>query len=174
MKKLTLLLPLILLTACNSAPITNTATPAGTTSVAMSISDSAKLPTGFTISKRDADWLYFNGSATVTGTYTEEPNSVVGDQVCFNVDKSSAALIPTHPQIEDPWFCFSNQEEAKNLFKIDEKQVFVGNAETLTGTATVTISGFQQTQIEGESWDAAKLDKVVTATPFKVIQNVQE
>jgi len=186
-KKILAIFPIaaLLLSACgsdNAAPATTPAKPKPTTTIVTSSPNSATSiavtsnrlssnpPTSkFKQTSSDDQWIYYDGTATVSGQYFESgPDSDAPEILCFTTGSESSKLIPIHPDVLPPWFCFSDQSGSKKLFKIDDKTVFDGTTKcALTGSATIEISHFKQNTVAGNNWDYATLDKVVSSEPFK-------
>lgn len=124
----------------------------------------------FTESLNDSKHIEYTGTATVSGTfqdYLREP-AIRGQIVCFFPDATTENLIPrTEGDDRKTWFCFDNQNPAKEMLGIDEKKLWFDENESIKcveGTATIEISKYIVPKIEGAVWDTATLDKVISKT----------
>jgi putative hemolysin len=114
----------------------------------------------------------YEGSITVSGRYEEyNPETMLGGILCFVADKKTGYLIPREPDFwapgepdtRNPWFCFSDQAEAKKLFGINDKVIFQDKTvECVNGPATVTVSHYITDKLESETYDKAQLDKIIS------------
>lgn len=100
----------------------------------------------------------FSGQTQISGTYqyygNDEQSEMLTDIVCFDgLDNSSKSQLP---QIQgdrrEPWFCFSNQDLAKELF-IPKGAV---------GKATIIIDQYEINSYPSEVFNTATLIKVIT------------
>ena len=98
----------------------------------------------------------FTGQETATGTYTyyKEADSVYnGNMVCFtDIDEKSRQYIPILQDDERYYFCFINQDFAREQFGP------VGS----TGIATVVIDNYIDIHFPSEGWNTAELVSVVS------------
>ncbi|MFH1182837.1 MAG: hypothetical protein V1690_01065, partial [Candidatus Moraniibacteriota bacterium] len=99
------------------------------------------------------------------------PETMLGGILCFAADEKTGYLIPREPDfwgpgepdIRNPWFCFSNQAEAKKLLGINDKAIFQDKTvECVNGPATVTVSHYITDKLESETYDKAQLDKIIS------------
>lgn len=123
--------------------------------------------TSLTKIKDDGRFVFYDGVITVSGKYREvHPQNPIGGQLCFYPDSEAAALIPRDGSgVDDraPWFCFKDQVKAKEKFGIDEKKIFGDNeSQCIEGQATVQVSNYVVDKLEGETFDTASLDKIVS------------
>lgn len=87
--------------------------------------------------------FYFDGSATLTGFYDytgDDQASMMSDVLCFDtLDEGSIGAMPWMMEDESGpeniWFCFDNQEEAKDMFGIT-------SGVSQRGQATIVIEDF--------------------------------
>jgi len=120
----------------------------------------------------------YAGSVTVSGKYTEyNPETMLGGVLCFFADDKTGYLIPREsdfwgpgqPDTREPWFCFSNQEEARKLLGVNSKEIFKDKTvECVSGPATVTVSSYVTDKLESETYDKARLDKVVSFKKYSL------
>lgn len=99
----------------------------------------------------------FSGKITVSGEYHyygDDPSGFLSNTVCFdNLDEQSQTKIPK--MIGDDrniWFCFSNQELARNLF----------NPQGASGMATIVIDDYVINILPAEVTNTAKLIKIIS------------
>jgi len=114
---------------------------------------------------REGTMVYYSGSITVSGTYKEyRPDTLIGETLCFYPDEETAYLIPrSEEDSRIAWFCFSNQETAKELFEINEAEAFADETvEYIEGTATVTVSDYTVNLLEAAVYDTAQLDTLIS------------
>lgn len=114
----------------------------------------------------------YEGSITVSGKYKEyNPETMLGGYLCFFADSRSGYLVPREsdfwgpgqPDTREPWFCFTNQAEARKLLGVNDKAIFADKTvECISGPATVTVSHYITDKLESETFDKAQLDKVVS------------
>lgn len=122
--------------------------------------------------KDDGRLVSYQGSITVSGRYQEiYSNSPIEGQLCFFPDSETAHLIPREVNAQDSgksddriaWFCFKNQDEAKKIFGINDADIFDDKKiECIEGKATVQVSNYIVDKLEGDVFDTANLDKVVS------------
>lgn len=120
----------------------------------------------------------YEGSITVSGRYQEyNPETMLGGILCFFADQKTGYLIPrepdfwgpTEPDTREPWFCFSNQEEARKQLGVDSKKIFANKTvECVSGPATVTVSHYITDKLESETYDKAQLDKVISYKKYSL------
>jgi len=121
-------------------------------------------------------YTYYQGSITVSGKYIEyNPDTMLGGILCFDADDKTGYLIPREPNFwgpgqpdtRSPWFCFSNQAEAKKMLGVNDKVIFQNKTvECFSGPATVTVSHYITDKLESETYDKAQLDKVVSSQKY--------
>lgn len=131
----------------------------------------------FTSTGASGSVIYYEGEATVSGQYRLlKPNTLLGDIVCFYADEETGWQIPRDPDVQgqgyadtrDPWFCFSNQEEVRAEFMLDNQVFADGTVECVSGDATVTISEYTVNTRESAVFDTARLEDVVAADPYQL------
>lgn len=179
MKKFTVLcvFTMLLLTACNQANPTPTQEPGTTTPEVQTNKTAEPKVEGSALTKTSEDdtYVHYSGNITIKGTYSESINTpFLGDTLCFYADKETGYLIPRDPNLygenngdnRAPWFCFKNQQEAKDMFGINDSEVFKNSVECIEGTAEIEISEYTVNKMEAEVWDTAKLEKVISKEPF--------
>ncbi|MCC6643908.1 hypothetical protein IT411_04110 [Candidatus Peregrinibacteria bacterium] len=96
----------------------------------------------------------FSGQTTLSGTYNYygDDESFHPDTVCFEADAASIQKIPAiFPNGGNPFFCFSNNDFAKEYFKVKGS----------SGKAEIIIDDFQFNYAPIEVWNGAKLIKVI-------------
>lgn len=98
--------------------------------------------------------IEFSGETTITGTYHYYSNKepFVSDLVCFdNLDIESQNKIP-RMQIDtrNIWFCFNNQELARNEFEPKDS----------SGKSTIVIDEYTINSAETETINTAKLIRI--------------
>ncbi len=111
-------------------------------------------------SKEEMYSIVFKGEIKVTAKYVVHDNTGEGMDSLFNnliclsdLNQESLAQIPMLEIDErDVWFCFSNIEAARNLFKGYPKN----------GTATVTIDNYTISYAPMETFNSAVLKKMVS------------
>lgn len=119
--------------------------------------------------KEDKRFVYYEGSITVSGKYQEFfPEALLGGKLCFYPDKETEYLIPRNENLgierdtRTPWFCFANQNKAKEMFGINDNQIFSDKTvQCIQGKATVEISNYVIDKLEGEVFDTANLDNTI-------------
>lgn len=98
----------------------------------------------------------FSGETTITGTYHNDKVDLqtgFGGQVCFNdLDEESKAKIPSIVWDNETYFCFNNQDLAKELF----------SPEGSSGIATIVIDDYIINRLSAEVTDMARLVKVIS------------
>lgn len=115
----------------------------------------------------------YKGNVTLTGTYsrTLDPEYLeyMGDGICFEPNKTSSALVP-RPKGDErtAWFCFSNFEQAKKIFKLPDsiKKGF----SKYEGKATITIKDYKLFVEETEGFDLTQLISAKDITPAKAVK----
>lgn len=115
----------------------------------------------------------YKGNVTLTGTYsrTLDPEYLeyMGDGICFEPNKTSSALVP-RPKGDErtAWFCFSNFEQAKKIFKLPDsiKKGFC----KYEGKATITIKDYKLFVEETEGFDLTQLISAKDITPAKAVK----
>jgi hypothetical protein len=105
----------------------------------------------------DERYVKYEWTIQVSGKYEMH---TFFNKLCFYVDEKTAYLIPRDPNMfgsgngdtRDAWFCFSNQNTAK------EKLAFNSCNK---GNATIEINSYTVDKLESEVFDTAALIKVV-------------
>lgn len=130
-----------------------------------------------TKSKEENRYVYYNGTITVSGKYHEwSPDGLLGGILCFYPDETTGHLIPRDPDMwgpgqgdeRIPWFCFKDQEKAKEMFGLNDDEIFSDKTvECLEGKATVTVSNYVVDKMESSVFDTAELNKIVSKEAFK-------
>jgi len=118
---------------------------------------------------KDDRYVYYEGNLTLSGKYREyNQANLLGEMLCFYPDEASEALIPREAEdTRQAWFCFDDQEAAKAMFEINEKDTFEDTAvECIEGKATIEISNYVTDLLATEVFDEAKLEKIITKEPF--------
>jgi len=147
-------------------------TSSTTTSTTSSSTTSIK-KTSLTKSKVDGFLEYYNGSIVVSGKFVEYANEI---GICFYVDSETAYLIPRdlstgNGDIRGPWFCFSNQDQAREMFGNDNTTVSKGEGgQCIEGVATIEVSNYAVNTRGAAVWDLANLDKIVSTESIKSAQ----
>jgi hypothetical protein len=99
--------------------------------------------------------ISFKGEVTLTGKfkyYQHDP--FLNNNICFYADESSKDKLPR--LIQDKrytWFCFNNQDKAKQDFNIPGSE---GNVE-------IVIDEYKINFGPGETWNTAKLVKILNS-----------
>ena len=127
----------------------------------------------FKYQKTQNDYKHYTGQATLTGTYSRvlEPEYIdyLGDSICFEPDRKSAALIPRPKGDErSVYFCFKNFEQARKTFKLPNS-IQKGYC-SYEGKATISIKGYQLFYIASEGFDATTLVSAKNITPAKAVK----
>lgn len=119
--------------------------------------------------KEEGKHVYYSGKITVSGTYRElYGNSPSANTLCFYTDEAAGYLIPRSEDTRTPWFCFSNQSQAEEMLGIDEKAIMKNaTIKCISGKATIEVSNYIVNKLEGEAWDTANLDKVISKETYK-------
>jgi len=121
------------------------------------------------MTKEDKDSVYYEGEITISGKYTL--SNPEGDfmGLCFYPDADTGSLIPRDTDDSRiPFFCFSN-EEADQMLGINREEIFVDSTvECIEGNATISVSNYVLTKIEGAVWDKAELEKVISKEPYSL------
>lgn len=131
-----------------------------------------KKQTTLTKIKDDGRFVSYSGSITVSGNYQElYPETLLGGELCFYPDNETGYLIPRDPNLwgpgngdtRTPWFCFNNQDKAKEIFGINDTKIFSDKTvECIQGRATVQVSNYVVDKLESEVFDTANLDKIIS------------
>lgn len=122
--------------------------------------------------KEDDRFVFYSGSITVSGKYEElYPEGLLGGELCFYPDNETGYLIPRDSSLwgqgngdtRTPWFCFKNQDKAKEMFDINDNKIF-GNKtiECIQGKATIEVSNYIVDKAESEVFDTADLNKIIS------------
>ncbi len=136
----------------------------------------SKKQTTLTKIKDDSRYVYYSGSITVSGNYQElYPETFLGGELCFYPDNETGYLIPRDPNLwgegngdgRTPWFCFKNQDKAKEMFGINDNKIFSDKTiECIKGKATVVVSGYVVDKLESEVSDIANLDRIISKEDY--------
>lgn len=125
---------------------------------------------GFTKRDEDAEHINYDGRAALNGRYGEffYPFSY-GKIICFLAEGSGAGLLPRNEQDSTvSQFCFSNQDEAKQMLGItDDPQVQDGGS---CGTAKIVITDYVATKLK-DGLDMALLVQVVSSNGPQAISS---
>lgn len=132
----------------------------------------SKKQTTLTKIKDDGRFVSYSGSITVSGKYQElYPETLLGGELCFYPDNETGYLIPRDPNLwgpgngdtRNPWFCFKNQDKAKQMFGINDAKIFSDKTiECIQGKATVEVSNYVVDKLESEVFDTANLDRIIS------------
>jgi hypothetical protein len=127
----------------------------------------------FKYKNTESGFKNYQGQATLTGKFSRnlDPEYVdyMGDDICFEPNKTSAALIPRPKgDTRDVWFCFSNFDTAKKTFKLPDN-IKKGYCQ-YEGQATIQIKDYHLFIEETEGFDATKLVSASNITPAKEIK----
>jgi hypothetical protein len=123
---------------------------------------------------------FFNGlvlaepetTISISGRYEyrtdTESMEMLGGLVCFYPNIKSVNLLP-RPQTDQRmyWFCFKNSAQAQQLFGVVTKSSQSNCG--VTGSAIVTISGYEAYLGEGDGFDTAILQAVKDNSDKKII-----
>ena len=122
--------------------------------------------------KDDGRYVYYSGSITVSGNYRELlPETLLGGELCFYPDSETGYLIPRDPNLwgegngdgRAPWFCFKNQDKAKEMFGINDTEIFSDKTiECVGGKAVIIVSNYVVNKSESEVFDTANLDRIIS------------
>ena len=97
----------------------------------------------------------FSGTLTLSGTYAPHPAYPEVEQLCFFPDDDAAVRLPRFPNDERiSWFCFSNQDQARQRLA----------APPAEGAATIMIDGFEYLYEHSDTYNSARLERVVNAS----------
>ena len=128
----------------------------------------------FKYQKTEGDYQFYKGQTTLTGIYTQDlnPDNVeyLDNTVCFYPDIKSTALIP-RPKGDErvmPWFCFSNVEAAKKIFKLPSR-LKSGDC-SYEGRALINIKDYQLFIVASDGYDLTHLVSAINITPTKAIK----
>lgn len=89
----------------------------------------------------------------------EESRDVLGDQVCFFPDRSTAGLVPRDKSDRRlVWFCFSSTSDAKRMLQIPS--LLPAKSCGYAGNAAITVADYRLYRGEGDGNDVALLKKV--------------
>ena len=127
----------------------------------------------FKYQKDISGFKHYKGEVTLTGTYSRnldpEYLEYMGDGICFEPDQKSSAHIP-RPKGDEriAWFCFSNFEQAKKIFKLPDtiKKDYC----KYEGKATITIKDYNLFVVETEGSDLTQLVSAKNITPAKAVK----
>lgn len=125
---------------------------------------SAERKEGFQKAKTKGSFVYYEGSAIVSGAYhVQIEDDGIGSEaglVCFSVHGSTERLIPREQDSRSPWFCFTNTAKARSALKIPKNTP--PDTCIIYGKATVQISKYIADRCESECHDEAILDRVIS------------
>lgn len=121
------------------------------------------------LEKKDGPFVHYAGAITVSGKYEHRTeDEMIGDVLCFFPKGPSAKLIPRGKDDRRlSWFCFKDQATAKAELKVLVRPP-AGSC-GFSGQATIVISGYVVDLRETETYDTARLDRVVSSTAPKAI-----
>lgn len=144
MKRLSLVLSALMLSACHGAA-----------------------SQALTRTRRDGARVYAEGTLRLSGNYVRRQDATTlelqGDQLCFHPDQASAHLIPRGSEDQrSAWFCFSNRERALALLAVPTSAP-EGSC-GVAGTATILVSHYMVDRAETAAFDTAQLDEVTQAS----------
>lgn len=117
----------------------------------------------------DGEFIEYAGSITLSGFYfSDQGNIETQDFVCFWPNSDGQALLPKGPDVKGyHWMCFSNGDEAKNLFDPGPHESEYSGC--YKGLATVSIKDYSRYIAESEGISFAELTHVYqhsAATPL--------
>lgn len=93
----------------------------------------------------------------------------MGDDICFEPNQASSVLIPRPKGDERTvWFCFSNFDTAKKIFKLPNN-IKKGFCE-YKGQATIQIKDYKLFIEETEGFDLTHLVSAKNITPTKAVK----
>lgn len=127
----------------------------------------------FKYKNTESGFKNYQGLATLTGKFSRnldpEYLDYMGDDICFEPNKTSAALIPRPKgDTRDVWFCFSNFDAAKKTFKLPDN-IKKGYCQ-YEGQATIHIKDYHLFIEETEGFDSTQLVSATNITPAKAIK----
>jgi len=103
----------------------------------------------------------FEGQTTLTGEWNYQAlgDGMGGEMLCFSkMDEESQDRYPwmvdAYTTVDNAWFCFSNLEQAKDMFGID-------GSSSVSGLGIVEVSDLNLVFYPSEVFPYARLDKVV-------------
>ncbi|EKD63687.1 MAG: hypothetical protein ACD_51C00226G0007 [uncultured bacterium] len=118
-----------------------------------------------TVMNQEGTKVYYEGSITVSGKYQEyTPDSFMGGTLCFYPDDTTKYLIPRSDEDRrKAWFCFEDQESAKELLGINDAEIFDDTTiECIEGLATIVVSDYTVDLLEAAVFDTANLGNIVS------------
>ena len=119
----------------------------------------------------DGEYVQYNGTVTLSGDFTLIALDGLWDteRVCFIPDVASAKALAGAGS--ERFFCFQDMEKARELLKIKPIQWnrYPPNVCEAKGAATVTVTGYEDFVVEGDSFDTARLVKVLSASEAKPV-----
>ena len=181
MKKTTLAIFVIatitsLLTGCNNQAVDISDTPTTEETSETTPAETPETTPATTLEEinQEGTKVYYEGTITVSGEYREyQPDTLLGATLCFYPDGETSYLVPR--SAEDTrlaWFCFDNQDEAKELFEINETEAFGDSTvECIEGLATIEVSNYTVDLLEAAVFDTASLDNIVSKEPYATTCN---
>ncbi len=127
--------------------------------------------------RADERFVYYSGKITVSGRYQEYyPETLLGNELCFYPDEETKHLIPRDPNLWGegqgdtrlPWFCFENQEQAKEMFDINEEEIFSDETiKCIQGEAEIEISDYVVDTMESSVFDTARLIMIISKENYE-------
>lgn len=120
----------------------------------------------------DDEYVYYEGKIAVSGKYRlESPANMLGSILCFYADDETGILIPRENwDSRSPWFCFSDQNETKNIFNINEEEIFDDTSvECIEGDANIEISNYIVNKKEAAVYDTAKLENIILKEDYSTM-----
>ncbi len=138
--------------------------------------ENADNKTTLTKIKEEGRYVYYDGTITVSGKYQEYgPENLLGGELCFYADEKTGYLIPRDPNLwgenngdtRSPWFCFEDQNEAKEMFDINDEEIFSDKTtKCVQGKATIEISNYIVNKLQAAVFDTANLDKIISKEKY--------
>lgn len=118
------------------------------------------------LEREDGQLLYYAGQVRLSGRYEwrlQDPwPELTGNSVCFEADAPSARRVPRRPgDARGPFFCFSNSDAARRLFKL--KAAAPGAVCGYAGKAEIVVGEYVANTAISDVLDFAALRKVVRA-----------
>lgn len=173
MKKIFLFASILLMAGCNSntekTPELNSKTSTNQVEPEASDTSSEIEENKLIKAAEDERYTHYNGTVVLSGKYREydKNEGILAEILCFYPDEKSAALIPREEgDTRTVWFCFDDQVQAKNDFKINDAESFKEIGSCLEGDAEVKISNYVADHLAGETADSATLDEIKSSQPF--------
>jgi hypothetical protein len=102
----------------------------------------------------------------------EESRDVLGEQVCFFPERSTAGFVPRDKSDRRlVWFCFSNTSDAKRMLQIPS--LLPAKSCGYAGNAAITIADYRLYRGEGDGNDVALLKKAALVSKGVSIECTQ-